>query len=139
MFLEPLMNEILAHEKSIGRKLTHDSEDKATLYDLINVVKSRLNKNPDFYNEGKSIFSYVLEADGIRNLFHQERENQTTSITDWAGRAVKHLQGPENEKLFNIARKLSPYLPDKDRPKKQAEILDPSTWELHPPMHGWLD
>ena len=47
--------------------------------------------------------------------------------------------GPENEKLFNIARKLSPYLPDKDRPKKQAEILDPSTWELHPPMHGWLD
>ena len=28
MFLEPLMNEIYAHEKSIGRKLTHDSEDK---------------------------------------------------------------------------------------------------------------
>ena len=139
MFLEPLMNEILAHEKSIGRKLTHESEDKDTIYDLINVVKSRLNKNPDFYNQGTSIFSYVLETDGKRNLFQQERETQTTSITDFVGRGIKHLQGEKGKALFDIARKLSPYLPDKDRPKTQAEILDPSTWELHPPMHGWLD
>ena len=136
MFLEPLMNEIYAHEKSIGRKLTHEPEDQETIYELVRVVKGRLNRNPDFFEQGTSIFSYVLNNG--QNLFNQPI-NQQTPLTDYIGRSIRHLQGPEGEALFNIARKLSPYLPDKDRPSKTVEILDPSTWELKPPMHGWFD
>ena len=137
MFLEPLWNEILAHEKSIGRKLTHSSEDKEIIYDLIKVVKARLNRNPDIYDSGTSIFSYVLNQG--QDLFYQESQYQQTAITDFIGRSIKHLRGREGEQLFNIARKLSPYIPDKDRPKSKAEILDPSTWDLKPLMDGWID
>ncbi len=143
MFLEPLWNEIVAHEKSIGRKLTHEDEDIEVLYDLVQVVKSRLDKNPDFFSQGESIFSYVLNQDGSDSLFGDPRldpkKYEQTPILDWIGRGIKHLQGEEGKALFDIARKLSSYIPDKDRPKTQAEILDPSTWDLHPPMHGWLD
>ena len=154
MFLEPLYNEIIAHEKSIGRKLKsrHEEgweEDIEVLYDIVQVVKSRLDRNPDIFDTGKSIFSYVLNDDGSQNLFFQPKAEpsnrldpkryEQTPIPDWIGRGIKHLQGEKGKALFDIARKLSPYVPDKDRPKSKAEILDPSTWDLHPPMHGWLD
>ena len=146
--------EIVAYEKSIGRKLKSRGEegwdeDIQVLYDLVQVVKRRLDRNPDFFDTGESIFSYVLNEDKSQNLFYQPKGEpsnrldptryQQTPLTDWVGRGIKHLQGEEGKALFDIARKLSPYIPDKDRPRSQAEILDPSTWELHPPMHGWLD
>ena len=147
MFLEPLWDEIVAYEKSIGRKLKHEGEDLEVLYDLVQVVKSRLDKNPDFFDQGKSIFSYVLNDDGTQNLFDQPSEQdirkvdpgafQLTEFGHMAAKAVNYLQG--NPELYHIVRKMRPYRPEPDVPKTKNQILDPSTWELKPLMDGWLD
>ena len=144
MFLEPLMNEIYAHEKSIGRKLTHDSEDKQTLYDLIRVVKGRLNRNPDFFQQGTSTFSYVLNNG--KNLFSQPRRKegridpgpyQTTELGHSVAEWVSHLQG--NPELYNIARKLRPNAGGKGEETSKEDILNPSKWKEAPINHGWID
>jgi len=150
MFLEPLMNEILFHEKSIGRKLTHNSEDKEKLYDIIKVVKDRLNHKPDFFSQGTSTFSYVLNNG--KNLFNQgwgyERDPtmeldpgqfQMTPMGIWSERLVKHLRGEENIQLYNIARKLRPNASNNNGPSSKEDILDPSKWREAPENHGWFE
>lgn len=109
LFYEPLWDEIVAFEKSKGREVT-DSE----LYSIVQVVKSRLNGNPDFFaskSRGRDLFdAYVLNpyAEDLQKLFKIKSNAEVINdslgnpLFDWMGRAITKLDEDERtlSKMF---------------------------------------
>ena len=101
LFYEPLWEEVMAFEKSKGREVT-DKE----LYSILQVVKSRLNGNPDFFgsSRGRDLFdAYVLNpySEDLQKLFKHKSDAEIINdslgnpIFDWMTRGITKFDEDE--------------------------------------------
>ena len=103
LFYEPLWDEVMAFEKSKGREVTNKE-----LYSIMQVVKSRLNGNADFFgsggDRGKDLFdAYVLNpySEDLQKLFKEKSDAEIINdslgnpIFDWMVRGITKFDEDE--------------------------------------------